>query len=363
MLLLELLVLLPESVDSINHGLDQFNLGVAKTMLVGDVISVTSLASRFSAGSTRLNLQFLASNLELLDALLGPSREVNVDGGSHASTEVGGAGVDVAVLLGQSVVLARLGLDGLLDGLDTAGEAGEDSLDVSALLHGDDTGLVLLIDPEKEGLGVIVEDSTTLGPVTLHTSNSQVTVSRDEEEMVINQLLADSLVHASERIVLASEVASQLGQSGGHHLLDVDSLLLGDSGRETESINVTSNTNTGGVDRDSRLDVADNLLGVHVGGVLGVGGDAVVVLDDGVEDLREVLVRVPVTSVDTAVLVVELNGAGSSLGNGEATGLGLDVLDLVPSLLGDVLGHQGVGGLDGGEFSGHVDNCSVKYCC
>ena len=41
MLLLELLVLLPESVNSINHGLDQFNLGVAKTMLVGDVISVT----------------------------------------------------------------------------------------------------------------------------------------------------------------------------------------------------------------------------------------------------------------------------------------------------------------------------------
>ena len=55
----------------------------------------------------------------------------------------------------------------------------------------------------------------------------------------------------------------------------------------------------------------------------------------------------------TAVLVVELNGTGASLGNGEATGLGLDVLDFVPSLLGDVLGHQRVGRLDGGEFSRH----------
>merc|ERR1712012_1075629 len=151
-------------------------------------------------------------------------------------------------------------------------------------------GLVLLIDPEKEGLGVIVEDTTTLRPVTLHTSNSQVTISRDEEEMVINQLLADSLVHASERIVLASEVAGQLGQSRGHHLLDVNSLLLGDSRGETESINIASNTNTGGVDGDSRLYVADNLLRVHVGGVLGVGRDTVVVLDDGIEDLGEVLV-------------------------------------------------------------------------
>jgi len=82
--------------------------------------------------------------------------------------------------------------------------------------------------------------------------------------------------------------------------------------------------------------------------------DSVVLLDQGVKDNREVLVGVPVTSVDSTVLVVELNGAGSSLGQGEATGLGLDVLDFVPSLLGDVLGHQGVGRLDDGEFSGHL---------
>jgi len=290
MLLLELLVLLPESVDSINHGLDQFNLGVAKTMLVGDVISVTSLASRFSAGSTGLNLQFLASNLELLDAFLGPSREVNVDRGSHASTEVGGTGVDVTVLLGQSVVLARLGLDGLLDGLDTAGEAGEDSLDVATLLHGDDTGLVLLIDPEKEGLGVIVEDSTTLGPVTLHTSDGQVSISVDKEEMIINQLLSNLLVHASKRIVLASKISRQFGKSVGHQLLDVNSLLLGDSRGETESINITSNTDTGRVDWHSGLNVANNFLWVHVRGVLGISRDSVVVLDDGIEDLREIFV-------------------------------------------------------------------------
>jgi len=352
-LLLELNIFLPEGVDSVNHDLDQLDLRVSKTVLVGDVISVSSLATRFSAGSTGLDSELLASGLELVNSLLGVAGEVNVDGGSHASTEVGGAGVDVAVLLGQGVVLARLGLDAISDGLDTAGETGEDSLDIASLLHGDDTGLVLLVDPHKEGLGVIVEDSTTLGPVTLHTSNSQVTVSRDEEEMVINKLLTDSLVHASEWVVLASKISFQLGQSVGHHLLNVDSLLLGDSGGKTESINITSNTDTGGVDGDSGFNVTLDLLGVHVGGVLGISGDAVVVLDDGIEDLGEVLVGVPVTSVDTAVLVVELDGTGAGLGDGEAAGLGLDVLDLVPSLLGDVLGHERVGGLDDGEFSRH----------
>ena len=95
--------------------------------------------------------------------------------------------------------------------------------------------------------------------------------------------------------------------------------------------------------------------GVHVGGVLGVGLDAVVVLDDSVEDLGEVLVGVPVTSVDSAVLVVKLDGTGAGLGDGEVAGLGLDVLHLVPPVLSDVLGDQGVLGLDVGEFSRHVD--------
>merc|ERR550532_3490325 len=246
--------------------------------------------------------------------------------------------VDVSVLLGAGVVLASLGLDGISDSLDAAGKTGKDTLDISSLLHGDDAGLVLLIDPHKEGLGGIVEDATALGPVTLHTSNSQVAVSGDEEEVVINKLLPDGLVHAGEGVVGASEVASQVLQGGGESLLEVNSLLLGDSGRQTESINIATNTDTGGVDGDISANVALDLLSVHVGGVLGISGDAVVLLDDGIEDLREVLVGVKVSGVEAAVLVVELNGAGAGLGDGEATGLGLDVLDLVPSLLGHVLG-------------------------
>ena len=40
-LLLELDILLPQGVDSVNHDLDQLDLRVAKTVLVGDVISVS----------------------------------------------------------------------------------------------------------------------------------------------------------------------------------------------------------------------------------------------------------------------------------------------------------------------------------
>ena len=169
--------------------------------------------------------------------------------------------------------------------------------------------------------------------------------------MVIDQLLPDTLVHAGEGVVGAGQIAGQLGQGRGHQLLDGNALVLGDAGGQTESVNVATNTDAGGVDGHLGADVADDLGGVHVGGVPGVGGDAMVFLDQRIEDDGKVLVGVPVSGIDAAVLVVELNSAGNGLGEGEAAGLGLNVLQLVPFVLGDVLCHEGVGGLDIGELS------------
>merc|ERR1719382_859856 len=152
-----------------------------------------------------------------------------MDGGTHTSSKIGGAGVDESVLFRESKVLAT-------NSLDTTSKTSKDTLDISALLHGDDSHLILLIDPEKEGLGSVVEDSTALWPVTLHTSNSEVTVSTDEEEVIINKLLTDSFIHASKRIVVTSKIISKLAKGAAHQLLNINTLLLGDSGGETESI-------------------------------------------------------------------------------------------------------------------------------
>ena len=40
MFLLELQILLVQGVDTVDHALDKFDLGVAQTVLVGDVVSV-----------------------------------------------------------------------------------------------------------------------------------------------------------------------------------------------------------------------------------------------------------------------------------------------------------------------------------
>ena len=46
-LLLELDVLLPEGVDSVDHALHELDLGVAETVLVGDVVGVACKGKEF----------------------------------------------------------------------------------------------------------------------------------------------------------------------------------------------------------------------------------------------------------------------------------------------------------------------------
>ena len=52
MLLLQGLVLLPEGVDTVNHGLDEGNLGVSQSVLVGHVVGASCGVSGFRAIQT-----------------------------------------------------------------------------------------------------------------------------------------------------------------------------------------------------------------------------------------------------------------------------------------------------------------------
>ena len=283
-------ILLPQGIDTIYHLLDQLNLGVPKPVLVRDVIGVAGLSTRLTLGAAGLQVQLLATGLQGVNAVLGPSGQVNMDRGPHAGTEVGGARVDISVLLIKAKVLAGLLLDGITDSLDALGEPCEDLLHITALLHGDDTELVLLIDPGQEGLVLVVEDSATLGPVALHASDLQVGVARNKEEVVIDQLLADFFIHSSQGEVGAGKVSREVAKGLLHQIFHSHPLLLGDSGGQTKAVNGTTDPDPAGVHRGGGINVALDFVHVHVTGVDGIGGDTMVLLDQGVEDSGKVLV-------------------------------------------------------------------------
>lgn len=68
-------------------------------------------------------------------------------------------------------------LDDLLDLGSTAGEAVEDGMDIGTGLHGDDAELILFVDPDEEGLFLVVEDTTTVGPVTVEAASLEEAVT------------------------------------------------------------------------------------------------------------------------------------------------------------------------------------------
>ena len=73
------LVLLVESVDAVNHLLDQLHLGVAQAMLVGDVVSDASLTTGLSPGTTWLQLELFTPGSQHLRPQLGPAGKIDVD--------------------------------------------------------------------------------------------------------------------------------------------------------------------------------------------------------------------------------------------------------------------------------------------
>ena len=58
-----------------------------------------------------------------------------------------------------------------------AGESVEHGVKVGTWLHRDDTELVLLVNPHQEGLVVVVEDTSALGPFTVKAASLQESVS------------------------------------------------------------------------------------------------------------------------------------------------------------------------------------------
>ena len=61
-------------------------------------------------------------------------------------------------------------LGDLLDSGGGSGKSFENFSDVRSRLHGDDSELILFVNPHKEGLVVVVEDTSSLRPVSLKSA-------------------------------------------------------------------------------------------------------------------------------------------------------------------------------------------------
>jgi len=72
----------------------------------------------------------------------------------------------------------------------SSAESIEDCLNICSRLHGNDSQLVFLVDPNQEGLIVVVEDASAIGPVSIQTNSLKIFISFLEQEMIVNKLLS-----------------------------------------------------------------------------------------------------------------------------------------------------------------------------
>jgi len=286
---------LDEEADAVADELEELDFGISDTIGVGDVVGAVGGGSVDTTGTTLLETEEVQDLVELL-LVLGHVWELDVDAGTETGSQVGWAGQDVAEMLVPHVRVTAL----LHQGLDlgkTLAETLEDTLDITALLHGDDAEMILLVDPDKEGLGVVVPDTAAVGPVAGHAGAGEE--GRDglvEEEVIGDQLILLGVGHLGKGVVLTLELTLEAGEGIDGDLLDGTTLTTSAVGREGNALDGAAGTDAG---RENVLLVEDatlEVIGVQVGLVLGVLAVSVVAaINDGVEKVGENLIGLLIT--------------------------------------------------------------------
>ena len=158
------------SFDTVVHVLDKVHLRAAKSALVGDIEDAVRGIRVLTTGATDLDVVLVSDSLEFVP-VLHELLQADVDRSAEGCTEVSRARCDIT----EMAVVSELGSS--LDSSSGTAETLEDGTDVGTLLHGDDTELILLINPDEEGLGVIVEDTSALGPVAVETAGIEEAIA------------------------------------------------------------------------------------------------------------------------------------------------------------------------------------------
>ena len=130
----------------------------------------------------------LVCNLLELVPLLGQLGQSDVYGGSQGSSQVGGAAGNVT----EVSVVGELGK--LLNVSGCAGKSVEHLVEVSTLLQGNDSELILFVDPDEESLVVIVEDTSAFGPFSVKTASLQESVSLPIEQSELSKCSNDEII-------------------------------------------------------------------------------------------------------------------------------------------------------------------------
>lgn len=203
-----------------------------------------------------------------------------------------------------------------LNVLSSTAEALKHSSDVSTRLHRNNAELILLIDPDKESLGIIVEDSSARWPVSVQSTGFKEPVSFLEKEVVSDELLLVSFAHSSKRVELSGKVTLELTTCLNNLLFYLISLILRDSRSKWNTIQVSSNPDSSALDLGCVCCCewwAVKFGVVHIAGMDISLLVTVILFNDWIKERSKCGVRVMTTGINTDTRVNILASGKNSL--------------------------------------------------
>ena len=163
-------LLIHEGLDTVDHVLDKLLLGFSESSSVRDIEDTIVGLSVLSVDTSDLDFILISHLIEscLISHQLW---KFDVDGSSHGGTKVGWAGSDVT----EMIVMGELA-----NGLNMCGSSAESLEHLSNIgtwLHRDNSQLILLVDPNKECLGIVMENASARWPVSVETASIKESVT------------------------------------------------------------------------------------------------------------------------------------------------------------------------------------------
>jgi hypothetical protein len=322
--------------NTIVHVLDQLDLVSSESSQVGDVEDTIVGLGVLTVDTSDLDVVLVGNRL-MKRCVLHQFWQVNVHGSSKSCSHVGWASGDITKML----VIGELGFG--LDDVGSIGESLENRLDIGSSLHGDDSKLILFVDPDEESLGVIVVDTSSLGPLSLKTSRLKIFIATLEKEVISDKGSLLSLGHGGEGVILSLKVTGELSKSICNKLLDLESLGSGNGSTKWVSSEVSGNSNSSGVDHLVLISWewwAVQFVVIHGRDVLVSWLVTVVSLDDLVHEWGEGIVRVVGSSVNSDTGVGPFTSREDALSETESEFI-FSILALLPNILGKALLEEG----------------------
>jgi len=150
--------------------------------------------------------------------------DFNVDASSDTGTEVGWASQDESEVLVPHEFVS-VGFNSSLEFVQTITPSGENGFDVTVFLHGNDSDVVLFVDPDEEVFSAVVPDTSGIWPVSSHTGGEQEWGDwLVEQEVVVDELVLFGFSHFFQWVVFTGELTAEIGKSVDDNFLDSSSL-------------------------------------------------------------------------------------------------------------------------------------------